>query len=186
MLSENWNPYIGAITLYSVVLLLSLGVLVRLLLCWTHSVTKKYFQMLNSVFSSAFGVVGGLYCLSVASSALNDGPKCKTAENKWEYPFSGNNSYLFNKDLWKSCIEPNNIVLWNIVLFSILLILGFVEVVLCGIQVINGCFGCVCGDCRKRGREDLKASVGDLISDHSGCSDPCITNVTAGVAGPGL
>ncbi|XP_039603123.1 transmembrane 4 L6 family member 5 [Polypterus senegalus] len=111
-------------------------------------------RMLNSVFSSAFGVVGGLYCLSVASSALNDGPKCKTAENKWEYPFSGNNSYLFNKDLWKSCIEPNNIVLWNIVLFSILLILGFVEVVLCGIQVINGCFGCVCGDCRKRGRED--------------------------------
>uniref|UniRef100_A0A8C4S2P3 Transmembrane 4 L six family member 5 n=1 Tax=Erpetoichthys calabaricus TaxID=27687 RepID=A0A8C4S2P3_ERPCA len=65
------------------------------------------------------------------------------------------NSYLFNKDMWKSCIEPNNIVLWNIVLFSILLILGIMEVVLCGIQVINGCFGCVCGDCRKRGQDDV-------------------------------
>uniref|UniRef100_A0A8C4X7N6 Transmembrane 4 L six family member 5 n=1 Tax=Erpetoichthys calabaricus TaxID=27687 RepID=A0A8C4X7N6_ERPCA len=95
------------------------------------------FQMLNSVFSSAFGVVGGLYCLSVASIRTS-----MMAPNFLFSIFSDSNSYLFNKDMWKSCIEPNNIVLWNIVLFSILLILGIMEVVLCGIQVINGCFGC--------------------------------------------
>ena len=28
--------------------------------------------------------------------------------------------------------------------------MGMLQVVLCGIQVVNGCLGCICGDCRER------------------------------------
>ena len=35
-------------------------------------------------------------------------------------------------------------------LFFIILAMGTLQTVLLGIQVVNGCIGCICGDCRKR------------------------------------
>lgn len=57
-------------------------------------------------------------------------------------------SYLANQTLWSDCLFPNNMVTWHVTLFSILLALGVLQLVLCGIQVVNGCLGCICGDCR--------------------------------------
>ncbi|XP_075884471.1 transmembrane 4 L6 family member 5 [Nelusetta ayraudi] len=112
-------------------------------------------RMLNSVFCSAFGVAGSLYCICVASTALASGPKC-LVNGQWVYPFehSNNGSYLTNQTLWTTCDSPENIVMWHIVLFSILLAVGALQIVLCAIQVINGCLGCICGDCRESKDDD--------------------------------
>uniref|UniRef100_A0A6J0U413 Transmembrane 4 L6 family member 5 n=1 Tax=Pogona vitticeps TaxID=103695 RepID=A0A6J0U413_9SAUR len=107
-------------------------------------------RMLRSVFCAAFGGLGAFYCLAVASTGLSDGPKCQMQDQSWGSPFKDlSESYLHNQTLWDQCVNPPNVVLWHIVLFSILLGLSLLELVLCGVQVVNGLLGTVCGDCRK-------------------------------------
>lgn len=57
-------------------------------------------------------------------------------------------NYLYDQSLWNSvCIEPPNVVAWNIYFFSVLLVISVVEMVLASLQIINGFFGCLCGLC---------------------------------------
>ncbi|XP_063302117.1 transmembrane 4 L6 family member 5 [Pelobates fuscus] len=116
-------------------------------------------RMLRSIFSSLFGALGGFYCIVVSGTALNDGPLCNNQEAgqvaKWGYHLKGlNTSYLSNQTSWNDCKEPKNIALWNITLFSILLGLGCLEFLLCAIQIVNALFGVICGDCRKKGKNE--------------------------------
>lgn len=55
--------------------------------------------------------------------------------------------YLSNKTMWDECKEPAGIVTWHLTLFSMLLIMGLVQMALCAFQVINGLIGTICGDC---------------------------------------
>lgn len=59
-------------------------------------------------------------------------------------------SYLLNRTLWDLCVEPPGVVSWNVTLFSLLVAASCLEVVLCGIQLVNATLGVFCGDCRKK------------------------------------
>ncbi|KAL1271654.1 hypothetical protein QQF64_030670 [Cirrhinus molitorella] len=129
-------------------------------------------RMLSSVFSSVFGVVGSAYCACVAIAALAVGPKCQVDDTNWEYPFEdrkGNSSYLVDKTTWSECLFPENVVLWHIVLFCIILGLSLIQIILCVIQVVNGCVGCLCGDCRDNKSDEggLKCSSSELQNSSS-------------------
>ncbi|XP_051231218.1 transmembrane 4 L6 family member 5 [Dicentrarchus labrax] len=106
--------------------------------------------MFLSIGFAAAGVVGAVYSLSVAALGLANGPLCYWSNGsvtpEWGVPFANSNgSYLANKDMWEWCKLPENVVEFNVGLFSTLLVAACVELVLCLIQMVNGLFGCICG-----------------------------------------
>lgn len=56
-------------------------------------------------------------------------------------------NYLYNRRTWSICLEPEGIVSWHVVLFSLLLLISVAEMVLALLQILNGCLGCLCGFC---------------------------------------
>uniref|UniRef100_A0A8C5M7U1 Transmembrane 4 L six family member 5 n=1 Tax=Leptobrachium leishanense TaxID=445787 RepID=A0A8C5M7U1_9ANUR len=125
------------------------GIMVSHILCSSGSgkgVGLFVRLMFRSIISSLFGALGSFYCVVVAGIGLNDGPLCNIGTI--EEPRC--TTYLTNQTSWNECVEPKNIVLWNITLFSILLGLGCLEFGLCAVQVVNALFGVMCGDCRKK------------------------------------
>ncbi|XP_053187310.1 transmembrane 4 L6 family member 1 [Scomber japonicus] len=107
--------------------------------------------MFLSIAFAAVGVAGALYSLIVAVLGLHNGPLCKNVLI-WTTPFKNSDpSYLTDSSGWWKCTEPSNIVHFNIGLFGTLLATSCLQVVLCGIQMINGLFGCLCGTCTEKG-----------------------------------
>ncbi|XP_067117674.1 transmembrane 4 L6 family member 4 [Osmerus mordax] len=109
--------------------------------------------MFLSIGFAAVGVAGALYNLAVAALGLSNGPLCLWSNAghpipKWGTPFANNNgSYLGDRDSWAWCKEPENVVEFNVGLFSTLLVAGSLELILCAVQMVNGLFGCLCGTC---------------------------------------
>ncbi|MGH0187677.1 UNVERIFIED_CONTAM: hypothetical protein FKN15_026110 [Acipenser sinensis] len=115
--------------------------------------------MFLSIAFAAAGVAGALYSFTVAILGLVNGPTCLfsfAGESVWGAPFSEqyygrNESYLADRDLWTLCEEPEHVMEFNVALFSVLIVAGATELLLCGFQVVNGLFGCLCGTCGGKG-----------------------------------
>ncbi|KAG8429010.1 hypothetical protein GDO86_018556, partial [Hymenochirus boettgeri] len=105
--------------------------------CCGHETCGKSCAMLSSVLAALIGVAGSGYCVVISALGLVEGPYCYK-DNQWVYPFQDTKGqYLTNYGSWSLCLEPENVVVWNVTLFSILLGLSAIEVILCLVQVIN-------------------------------------------------
>ncbi|NWH20965.1 T4S1 protein, partial [Grus americana] len=110
-------------------------------------------------------LLGAAACFVLSGVGLTNGPLCfyNASEHGggghgmlWGYPFLDTGSqkpdaraenYLHDHRTWSICLEPVGVVTWNIVLFSLLLLVSAAEMVLASIQILNGCLGCLCGFC---------------------------------------
>ncbi|NXS04212.1 T4S5 protein, partial [Oxylabes madagascariensis] len=109
-------------------------------------------------------LLGAAACFVLSGVGLTNGPLCfhNTTElglghgALWGYPFrdaidqgpdARAESYLYNRRTWSICLEPEGIVTWHVVLFSLLLLLSVAEMLLALLQILNGCLGCLCGFC---------------------------------------
>ncbi|NXQ41330.1 T4S1 protein, partial [Catharus fuscescens] len=117
-----------------------------------------------SVVLSKLALLGAAACFVLSGVGLTNGPLCfyNTTElglrhgALWGYPFldaidqrphARADNYLYNQRTWSICLEPEGIVSWHVVLFSLLLLISVAEMVLALLQILNGFLGCFCGFC---------------------------------------
>nr|XP_055067004.1 transmembrane 4 L6 family member 1-like [Misgurnus anguillicaudatus] len=114
-----------------------------------HSCCANRCGMFLSFILAAVGVAGAIYSFIVALLGLLHGPYCNAGGVWVTLSELMRVNYLEHPDLWgEFCIEPKNVVEFNVVLFSILMLVNSLQIILCAIQMINGLFGCLCGTCR--------------------------------------
>ncbi|XP_044148246.1 transmembrane 4 L6 family member 18 [Bufo gargarizans] len=110
---------------------------------------KQLYQIhcsrLGSALFALLGVLFSGYSLIISSLGLSQGPYCRT-ETGWSYPFANTNGgYLVQSSSWSQCLEPGNVVEWNIILFSILIALSALQVIICLCKVIYDLVKVLCG-----------------------------------------
>uniref|UniRef100_A0A8V5FFY0 Uncharacterized protein n=1 Tax=Melopsittacus undulatus TaxID=13146 RepID=A0A8V5FFY0_MELUD len=108
-----------------------------------------------SAVLSKLALLGAAACFIFSGVGLTNGPLCfyNASEHGhrhgtvWGYPFLDAENYLYDRRTWSTCLEPEGIVAWNVVFFSLLLLISAAEMVLASFQILNGCLGCLCGFC---------------------------------------
>ncbi|KAM6909474.1 transmembrane 4 L6 family member 5 [Xenentodon cancila] len=138
--------------------------------------------MFLSIGFAAVGVVGAIYNLSVAALGLSNGPLCywsnpSNPKPQWGTPFANSSgSYLSDKESWAWCELPDNVVEFNVWLFSILLVAGCLQGIFCTIQMVNGLFGCICGTCSgKEVRPEMDEETAKILG-------PALGDITGGMS----
>ncbi|XP_043926799.1 transmembrane 4 L6 family member 18 [Protopterus annectens] len=95
--------------------------------------TKTWILLLAALCGVAFSS----YCVVISVLGLVQGPYCRTNIG-WGHVFqSTNGGYLTDRSTWTQCLEPAQVVEWNVTLFSILLSLSGVEMILCFLQALK-------------------------------------------------
>ncbi|NXN68027.1 T4S1 protein, partial [Himantopus himantopus] len=149
------------------------GITVSTMLCTTSFLACLWDEGMEQVAplrppaafpSLQLALLGAAACFVFSGVGLTNGPLCfyNASEHGrghgalWGYPFLDAGSqepdaraenYLYDRHTWSICLEPAGVVAWNVVLFSLLLLISAAEMVLASLQILNGCLGCLCGFC---------------------------------------
>ncbi|XP_075426536.1 transmembrane 4 L6 family member 18 isoform X3 [Ascaphus truei] len=103
------------------------------------------YSRLGSAVFAFLGVAFSGYSLIISSLGLAQGPFCKTM-GSWDYPFKNTaGGYLVAYSSWAQCSEPANVVKWNIILFSIQIVLSALQVIICLSKAIFDLKTILCG-----------------------------------------
>ncbi|XP_036099567.1 transmembrane 4 L6 family member 18 [Molossus molossus] len=112
--------------------------------CQGENCGKKYLTLLSMIFS-VLGIAFSGYCLAISALGLVQGPYCRTLGG-WEYAFEGTaGRFLTDSSMWSQCLEPAHVVEWNIILFSILIVLSGLQVTVCLVRVVVQLSKILCG-----------------------------------------
>uniref|UniRef100_A0A8C9RZZ5 Si:dkey-83h2.3 n=1 Tax=Scleropages formosus TaxID=113540 RepID=A0A8C9RZZ5_SCLFO len=98
------------------------------------SVCLSHAQMLWLVGYSCIAMVAAGICFVTSSTGLVNGPLC--LHNSTEGPV------VEKRDVH----QPRGVVLWNVVLFSILMAASAIQVLLCIVHTLNAILGMLCGN----------------------------------------
>ncbi|XP_049323294.1 transmembrane 4 L6 family member 1 [Astyanax mexicanus] len=93
------------------------------------------------------------FCFLFNTSGLTKGPLCLyngTNGQEWGRPLQRENteeiSYLYVPERWASaCIEPHGIVMWNMVLFSMIMTTSGLQAFICTVQILHAIVAVIMG-----------------------------------------
>ncbi|XP_073482018.1 transmembrane 4 L6 family member 18 [Aquarana catesbeiana] len=109
---------------------------------------KRYyvhFPKLGSMIFAALGMLFSAYTLIISALGIAQGPYCRTTDG-WMYPFANTaGGYLSDSSTWSQCLEPNYVVQWNLILFSIQIVLSALQVIICFCKTIFDLRDIFCG-----------------------------------------
>ncbi|NWI63762.1 T4S1 protein, partial [Todus mexicanus] len=127
------------------------------------SSSSSFLPAFISAVLSKLALLGAAACFVLSGVGLTNGPLClynatehgRRDGTHWGYPIlhlplsllHRTDNYLYDRHTWSICLEPKGVVAWNVVLFSLLLLVSAAEMVLASLQVLNGYLGCLCGFC---------------------------------------
>ncbi|XP_035766642.1 transmembrane 4 L6 family member 18 [Neolamprologus brichardi] len=100
------------------------------------------------------GLGGGGLLMLVPAVAFTTLGKCSCC---WNESLMVRDVYLLQPETWTRCLQPVNIIEWNITLLCVLLGLAVLEFIICLLQLGNGLVNAVCRPCCYKQEYSLNA-----------------------------
>uniref|UniRef100_A0A671S804 Si:dkey-83h2.3 n=1 Tax=Sinocyclocheilus anshuiensis TaxID=1608454 RepID=A0A671S804_9TELE len=98
-----------------------------------------FFQVLRKLGYACLVILAAGLCFVVSGTGLALGPLCL-------HNSTDEKLYLYAPERWPSaCVEPRGVVIWNMVLFSVLMVASGLELVFCVLHLLTALLEFMCG-----------------------------------------